>query len=47
MKKNDFKFRSFFMDDKFIEQNSIAKMREESDLGVNNIVSLIVQNLGL
>ncbi len=47
MQKSDFKFRSLFMDDKFIEQNSIAKMREESGLGVNNIVSLIVQNLGL
>ena len=47
MQKSDFKFKSLFMGDKFIEQNSIAKMREESGLGVDNIVSLIVQNLSL
>jgi 1-deoxy-D-xylulose-5-phosphate synthase len=47
MQRADFKFRSLFMADKFIEQNSIAKMREQSGLGVDNIVSLIVQNLNL
>lgn len=35
------KFRSLFMADKFIEQNDIAKMRDEAGLGVNNIYKII------
>jgi 1-deoxy-D-xylulose-5-phosphate synthase len=34
---NNCKFRSFFMADKFIEQNSIENMRIEGGLGVENI----------
>jgi deoxyxylulose-5-phosphate synthase len=37
------KFRSFFMDDKFIEQNSIENMRIDAGLGVDNIFEKISQ----
>ncbi len=33
------------MADKFIEQNSITKMREESGLGVDDIITLIEKNI--
>ncbi len=35
------KFRSFFMKDEFIEQNSIEKMRQESGISSQNIIDLI------
>jgi 1-deoxy-D-xylulose-5-phosphate synthase len=45
MQRPNFKFRSLFMADKFIEQNSITKMREESGLGVDDIITLIEKNI--
>ncbi len=45
IERPNFKFRSLFMADKFIEQNSITKMREESGLGVSDIVALIEKNI--
>ena len=35
------KFRSLFMADKFIEQNEILQMQEESGIGINSIVATI------
>ncbi len=35
------KFRSLFMADKFIEQNEISQMQEESGIGINSIVATI------
>ena len=35
------KFRQMVMSDKFIEQNKIETMQEESGIGVNSIVNLI------
>jgi 1-deoxy-D-xylulose-5-phosphate synthase len=36
-----FKFRSLFMADKFIEQNSVEAMQNEAGIGTNNIIDLI------
>jgi 1-deoxy-D-xylulose-5-phosphate synthase len=47
MQKADFKFRSIFMADKFIEQNSINYMREESEIGAKNIINLIKKEINL
>ncbi len=41
MERSNFKFRSLFMADKFIEQNSIAKMHEEAGLAVLDIIGLV------
>lgn len=35
------KFRSLFMADKFVEQNSVSKMRDEAGLGVNDLLRII------
>ena len=35
------KFRSLFMADKFIEQNEVSQMQEESGIGINSIVATI------
>lgn len=41
MEKANFKFRSLFMKDEFIEQNSIAKMQEEAGIASSSIVDLV------
>ncbi len=41
-----FKFRSLFMSDQLIEQNTIEAMQNQSGIGINNIVDLIIANLG-
>ncbi len=38
----NFKFRSIFMADKFIEQNSQNKMQEEAGIGAENIVEMVI-----
>ncbi|MBL6665040.1 MAG: 1-deoxy-D-xylulose-5-phosphate synthase [Rickettsiales bacterium] len=35
------KFRSLFMDDKFIDHDDVKKMREKAGLGVDNLVEII------
>jgi 1-deoxy-D-xylulose-5-phosphate synthase len=42
MDRPNFKFRSMFMADKFIEQNSQSKMQDEAGIGVEDIVELIL-----
>ena len=37
----NFKFRSLFMADKFIEQNKIDVMQEEAGIGVESIINLV------
>ncbi len=37
----NFKLRSLVMEDKFIEQNTIAKMQEEAQISAKNIVELV------
>ncbi len=44
MEKPNFKFRSLFMKDQFIEQNSISAMQDEAGIGIGNIVGLVVSN---
>ncbi len=39
---SDLKFRSLFMADKFIEQNKVSEMQEESGIGVQNIVKTVL-----
>lgn len=41
MERSGFKFRALFMEDKFIEQNTIDKMHEEAGLATKNIVELV------
>lgn len=45
MERPGFKFRALFMADKFIEQNSIVKMRQEAGIGVENIVEMVSKNI--
>ena len=45
MERPNFKFRALFMDDKFIEQNSAAKMQEEAGLGFASIVKIIMSTI--
>ncbi|MSP33410.1 MAG: 1-deoxy-D-xylulose-5-phosphate synthase [Rickettsiales bacterium] len=45
MERPNFKFRALFMDDKFIEQNSAAKMQEEAGLGAASIVKIIMSTI--
>ena len=45
MERPNFKFRALFMDDKFIEQNSAAKMQEEAGLGFVSIVKIIMSTI--
>ncbi len=45
MEKPNFKFRSLFMKDQFIEHNNIAVMQDEAGIGVGNIVELVVSNI--
>jgi 1-deoxy-D-xylulose-5-phosphate synthase len=42
MEKPNFKFRSLFMKDQFIEHNNIDVMRDEAGIGVKNIIELII-----
>jgi 1-deoxy-D-xylulose-5-phosphate synthase len=42
MERPNFKFRSLFMKDEFIEQNNIAVMQDEAGIGVSNIVDLVL-----
>ncbi|NBV06590.1 MAG: 1-deoxy-D-xylulose-5-phosphate synthase [Proteobacteria bacterium] len=39
------KFRSLFMNDKFIEQNKIDAMRDEAGIGVEDLLTVIQKNL--
>lgn len=41
MERENFKFRSLFMKDEFIEQNKIDVMQEQAGVGVNSLVGLI------
>lgn len=45
MERPNFKFRALFMDDKFIEQNSAAKMQEEAGLGSFSIAKIIMSTI--
>ncbi len=45
LQRPNFKFRAMFMDDKFIEQNSINVMRNEAGISADKIVNLIMKNL--
>lgn len=42
--QGNLKFRAMFMNDEFIEQNSIDEMQNESGIGVQNIVDLVIKN---
>lgn len=42
MERDNFKFRALFMADKFIEQNTIAKMHQEARIGADSIVKIIM-----
>ncbi len=41
IERENFKFRSLFMSDNFIEQNTIPKMQEEAGVSANAIVELV------
>ncbi len=44
MEKPNFKFRSLFMKDQFIEHNNIDVMRDEAGIGVKNIIELVINS---
>jgi 1-deoxy-D-xylulose-5-phosphate synthase len=45
--KGNLKFRQMFMKDEFIEQNHINIMQEQAGIGVDDVVSLVTNLLGL
>ncbi|MFT7087513.1 MAG: 1-deoxy-D-xylulose-5-phosphate synthase [Rickettsiales bacterium] len=42
LEKSNFKFRQMFMEDKFIEQNSISIMQDQAGIGVGDIIKIVI-----